>query len=66
MFSCLPAVGLGILSLGSGGNGGMEGSRVSGTVLPGFLLVGFALEREVVSHQTVSFFLFSKILPVLS
>lgn len=45
-----------------------ENSRLVGTVLPHYLLVEFALERdrEVVSHQTVSFFLFSKILPVLS
>lgn len=39
-----------------------------GTVLAYYLPVEFALERvgEVVSYQTVSFFLFSKILPVLS
>lgn len=39
-----------------------------GTVLPSSPLEGFALERdgEVASHQTLSFFLFSKILPVLS
>lgn len=45
-----------------------EGSRLVGIVLPHYLLVEFALERDrqVVSHQTVSFFLFSKILPVLS
>lgn len=56
VFGCFPALGLRIARLGAGEMGGAwEGSR----------LMGFTPERDV-SHQTVSFFLFSKILPVLS